>query len=345
MINELIIPRPDDMHLHLREGKMLKVVSQHSASQFGRAIIMPNLKNPVINTELAHIYYDEIKKHTKTHQFEPLMTIYFNEGLTLEELKKIKASSKIIGIKLYPKGVTTNSNKGINSFESGYKIFEMMEELDIPLLIHGEVNDKSVDIFDRERIFIEKHLSKAHKEFPNLKIVLEHISTKDSTEFVKDSSNKIAATITPQHLLYNRNELFLGGLRPHAFCLPVLKREEHRVAVLNAAISGNPKFFLGTDSAPHKRAEKESSCGCAGIYSALNAMEIYAEIFDQNNAIEKLENFCSKFGADFYKLNQNKEKLKLTRSKNKVPTVIKIDNDDVVPLMAGQEIGWNCSNI
>ena len=345
MINELIIPRPDDMHLHLREGKMLKVVSQHSASQFGRAIIMPNLKNPVINTELAHIYYDEIKKHTKTLQFEPLMTIYFNEGLTLEELKKIKASSKIIGIKLYPKGVTTNSNKGINSFESGYKIFEMMEELDIPLLIHGEVNDKSVDIFDRERIFIEKHLSKAHKEFPNLKIVLEHISTKDSTEFVKDSSNKIAATITPQHLLYNRNELFLGGLRPHAFCLPVLKREEHRVAVLNAAISGNPKFFLGTDSAPHKRAEKESSCGCAGIYSALNAMEIYAEIFDQNNAIEKLENFCSKFGADFYKLNQNKEKLKLTRSKNKVPTVIKIDNDDVVPLMAGQEIGWNCSNI
>ena len=345
MINELIIPRPDDMHLHLREGKMLKVVSQHSASQFGRAIVMPNLKNPVINTELAHIYYDEIKKHTKTHQFEPLMTIYFNEGLTLEELKKIKASSKIIGIKLYPKGATTNSNDGIDSFESGYKIFEMMEELDIPLLIHGEVNDKNVDIFDRERIFIEKHLSRAHKEFPNLKIVLEHISTKDSTEFVKDSSNKIAATITPQHLLYNRNELFSGGLRPHAFCLPVLKREEHRVAVLNAAISGNPKFFLGTDSAPHKRAEKESSCGCAGIYSALNAMEIYAEIFDQNNAIEKLENFCSKFGADFYKLNQNKEKLKLTRSKNKVPTVIKIDNDDVVPLMAGQEIGWNCSNI
>ena len=345
MINELIIPRPDDMHLHLREGKMLKVVSQHSASQFGRAIIMPNLKNPVINTELAHIYYDEIKKHTKTLQFEPLMTIFFNEGLTLEELKKIKASSKIIGIKLYPRGATTNSNEGIDSFESGYKIFEMMEELDIPLLIHGEVNDKSVDIFDRERIFIEKHLSRAHKEFPNLKIVLEHISTKDSTEFVKDSSKKIAATITPQHLLYNRNELFSGGLRPHAFCLPVLKREEHRVAVLNAAISGNPKFFLGTDSAPHKRAEKESSCGCAGIYSALNAMEIYAEIFDQNNAIEKLENFCSKFGADFYKLNQNKEKLKLTRSKNKVPTVIKIDNDDVVPLMAGQEIGWNCSNI
>jgi dihydroorotase len=345
MINELIIPRPDDMHLHLREGKMLKVVSQHSASQFGRAIIMPNLKNPIINTELAHIYYDEIKKHTKSHQFEPLMTIYFNEGLTLAELKKIKVSSKIIGIKLYPKGVTTNSSKGMDSFESGYKIFEIMQELDIPLLIHGEVNDVSVDIFDREKIFIEKHLSRVHKEFPKLRIVLEHISTKDSTEFVKESSNKIAATITPQHLLYNRNELFLGGLRPHAFCLPVLKREEHRVAVLDAAISGNPKFFLGTDSAPHKRTEKESSCGCAGIYSALNAMEIYAEIFDQNNAIEKLENFCSKFGAYFYKLNQSKEKLKLTRSRNKVPTVIKIDNDDIVPLMAGQEIGWNCSNI
>lgn len=345
MIDELIIPRPDDMHLHLREGKMLKVVSQHSASQFGRAIIMPNLKNPIINTKLAHIYCDEIKIHTKRYQFEPLMTIYFNEGLTLEELKKIKASSKVIGIKLYPKGVTTNSNKGIDSFESGYKIFEMMEKLDIPLLIHGEVNDKSVDIFDREKIFIEKHLSRVHTEFPKLRVVLEHISTKDSTEFVKEASNKIAATITPQHLLYNRNELFLGGLRPHAFCLPVLKREEHRVAVLNAALSGNPKFFLGTDSAPHKRSEKESSCGCAGIYSALNAMEIYAEIFDKNNAIEKLEDFCSKFGADFYNLKQNKNKIKLNRVKKKIPNIIKIDNDDVIPLMAGQEIGWNCSNI
>ena len=345
MINELIIPKPDDMHLHLREGGMLKIVSQHSASQFGRAIIMPNLKKPITNTSLAHSYYDEIKKHTKSYQFKPLMTIYFNEGLALEELKKIEASSKIIGIKLYPKGVTTNSNKGLDSFQSGYNIFEMMEELDIPLLIHGEVNDTNVDIFDREKIFIKKHLIRAHKEFPKLRIVLEHISTKDATEFVKETSNKIAATITPQHLLYNRNELFLGGLRPHAFCLPVLKREEHRLAVLDAAISGNPKFFLGTDSAPHKRSEKESSCGCAGIYSALNAMEIYAEIFDRNNAIEKLENFCSKFGADFYKLNQSKEKLKLTRSKNKVPTVIKIDNGDVVPLMAGQDISWNCSNI
>ena len=345
MINELIIPRPDDMHLHLREGKMLKVVSQHSAKQFGRAIIMPNLKNPIINTELAHIYYDEIKKHTTTHQFEPLMTIYFNEKLTLEELKRIQISSKIIGIKLYPKGVTTNSNKGIDSFNSGYKIFEMMEKLDIPLLIHGEVNDPNIDIFDREKIFIEKNLINAHKEFPDLRIVLEHISTKESTEFVKETSNNIAATITPQHLLYNRNELFAGGLKPHAFCLPVLKREEHRVAVLGAAISGNPKFFLGTDSAPHKKSEKESSCGCAGIYSALNAMEIYAEIFDRNNAIEKLENFSSKFGADFYRLSQNKNKIKLVRSSNKVPNSIKIDNGEVIPLLAGQEINWNCSAV
>ncbi len=344
-INELIIPRPDDMHLHLREGEMLKTVSHHSAKQFGRAIIMPNLKKPIVSAALAHSYYDEIKKYTKGHLFEPLMTIYFNEGLTLGELQKIEASSKVIGIKLYPKGVTTNSNKGIDSFELGYKIFEMMEKLDIPLLIHGEVNDMNIDIFDREKIFIEKHLTGVLKEFPKLRIVLEHISTKDATEFVKESSNKIAATITPQHLLYNRNELFLGGLRPHKFCLPVLKREEHRVAVLDAAISGNPKFFLGTDSAPHKRAEKESSCGCAGIYSALNAIEIYAEIFDRNNAIEKLENFCSKFGADFYKLDQSKMKIKLIRSKSKIPTIIKIDNDEIVPLMAGQEIGWNCSEI
>ena len=342
MINELIFPKPDDMHLHLREDELLKVVSKHSATQFGRAIIMPNLQNPIINSELAHKYYDEVKNHTKAHDFEPLMTIYFNEKLTLEELKRIQISSKIIGIKLYPKGVTTNSDKGIDSFNSGYKIFEMMEKLDIPLLIHGEVNDPNIDIFDREKIFIEKNLINAHKEFPDLRIVLEHISTKESTEFVKETSNNIAATITPQHLLYNRNELFAGGLKPHAFCLPILKREEHRVAVLGAAISGNPKFFLGTDSAPHKKSEKESSCGCAGIYSALNAMEIYAEIFDRNNAIEKLENFSSKFGADFYRLSQNKNKIKLVRSSNKVPNYIKIDNGEVIPLLAGQEINWNC---
>lgn len=345
MINELIFPKPDDMHLHLREDELLKVVSKHSAAQFGRAIIMPNLQNPIINSELAHKYYDEVKNHTKAHDFEPLMTIYFNEKLTLEELKRIQISSKIIGIKLYPKGVTTNSDKGIDSFNSGYKIFEMMEKLDIPLLIHGEVNDPNIDIFDREKIFIEKNLINAHKEFPDLRIVLEHISTKESTEFVKETSNNIAATITPQHLLYNRNELFAGGLKPHAFCLPVLKREEHRVAVLGAAISGNPKFFLGTDSAPHKKSEKESSCGCAGIYSALNAMEIYAEIFDRNNAIEKLENFSSKFGADFYRLSQNKNKIKLVRSSNKVPNSIKIDNGEVIPLLAGQEINWNCSAV
>ena len=345
MINELIFPKPDDMHLHLREDELLKVVSKHSAAQFGRAIIMPNLQNPIINSELAHKYYDEVKNHTKAHDFEPLMTIYFNEKLTLEELKRIQISSKIIGIKFYPKGVTTNSDKGIDSFNSGYKIFEMMEKLDIPLLIHGEVNDPNIDIFDREKIFIEKNLINAHKEFPDLRIVLEHISTKESTEFVKEASNNIAATITPQHLLYNRNELFAGGLKPHAFCLPVLKREEHRVAVLGAAISGNPKFFLGTDSAPHKKSEKESSCGCAGIYSALNAMEIYAEIFDRNNAIEKLENFSSKFGADFYRLSQNKNKIKLVRSSNKVPNSIKIDNGEVIPLLAGQEINWNCSAV
>ena len=345
MINELIFPKPDDMHLHLREDELLKVVSKHSAAQFGRAIIMPNLQNPIINSELAHKYYDEVKNHTKAHDFEPLMTIYFNEKLTLEELKRIQISSKIIGIKLYPKGVTTNSDKGIDSFNSGYKIFEMMEKLDIPLLIHGEVNDPNIDIFDREKIFIEKNLINAHKEFPDLRIVLEHISTKESTEFVKEASNNIAATITPQHLLYNRNELFAGGLKPHAFCLPILKREEHRVAVLGAAISGNPKFFLGTDSAPHKKSEKESSCGCAGIYSALNAMEIYAEIFDRNNAIEKLENFSSKFGADFYRLSQNKNKIKLVRSSNKVPNSIKIDNGEVIPLLAGQEINWNCSAV
>ena len=345
MINELIITRPDDMHLHLREGELLKVVSKHSATQFARAIIMPNLKKPLINSELAHKYYDEIKNHTSTYDFEPLITIYFNDQLTFDELKKIQLSPKIIGIKLYPKGVTTNSDKGIDSFSSGYKIFEMMEKLDIPLLIHGEVNDPDIDIFDREKIFIEKNLINAHKEFPKLRIVLEHISTKESTEFVRETDENIAATITPQHLLYNRNELFTGGLKPHAFCLPVLKREEHRLAVLSAAISGNSKFFLGTDSAPHKRSEKESSCGCAGIYSALNAIEIYAEIFDRNSAIEKLENFSSKFGADFYKIRRNKNKIKLIKGPNKIQSTLKIDDGEVIPLMADQKINWSYSAV
>ena len=345
MTTSINIIQPDDWHVHFREDEMLKVVTKYSARVNRRCIAMPNTSKPITTSYQAINYKKLIESNSQSKNFEALIPCYLTDSLNIDDFTYALQNKIFIGGKLYPSNATTNSQHGVNDIKKIYNIFEILEKEDSVLLIHGELNRDDIDIFDREKIFIEKNLINAHKEFPDLRIVLEHISTKESTEFVKETSNNIAATITPQHLLYNRNELFAGGLKPHAFCLPVLKREEHRVAVLGAAISGNPKFFLGTDSAPHKKSEKESSCGCAGIYSALNAMEIYAEIFDRNNAIEKLENFSSKFGADFYRLSQNKNKIKLVRSSNKVPNSIKIDNGEVIPLLAGQEINWNCSAV
>lgn len=337
-MTEIIITKPDDMHLHLREGKLLEAVIKDTEKQFARAIVMPNLKNPVVDVEKATVYYKEIKKFSTI--FEPLMTLYFTDKLTLNEIKKASDSSIIIGIKLYPAGVTTNSAKGLKSIEDSYHLFEAMEKTDLPLLIHGEVSDKNVDIFDREKSFIDNYLIGITKNFPNLRVVFEHISTQDAVSFVNESSQKVAATITPQHILMNRNDLLSGGIKPHNYCLPVLKRSTHQQAVLNAAVSGNPKFFLGTDSAPHLRHEKESACGCAGVYSAATAIELYAEIFEKNNALDKLEDFSSTFGADFYQLPRNKTKLKLIKNENTIAKSIKFDGGEIIPFMAGNQIQW-----
>lgn len=344
MTEELIITKPDDMHLHLREGEILKHVVKHTAKQFARAIVMPNLEYPVTTVAIANKYFQEIKKHIDDSLFKPLMTLYFSDSLNSDELKKVKDTDNIIGIKLYPAGVTTNSKDGVSDFKNCLPIFKMMEEFDIPLLIHGEVTDQNIDIFDREKFFIDKHLVNFHKDFPELRIVFEHISTKEAAQFVLESGPTIAATITPQHLLFNRNDLFSGGIRPHHYCLPILKRSIHQIAIVEAALSGSPKFFLGTDSAPHIRNQKESSCGCAGIYSALSAIELYAEVFYQNNAINLLENFSSKYGAEFYMLPINSSKIKLEKKSLHIPENINIGKDQIIPLFAGKSINWSLTS-
>ena len=344
-MNELIIVKPDDMHLHLREGAILKYACKDTAKQFGRAIVMPNLKVPITTVNLAEKYYQDIKKVISNSNFEPLMTLFFSGSLNNDEIKKVSDSKVVHGIKLYPSGVTTNSDNGIDTIEKCFNIFELMQEHEVPLLIHGESNDKAVDIFDREKVFIDKHLSEINSEFPDLRIVFEHISTKDAVDFVVGTNNKICATITPQHLLLDRNDLLSDGIKPHHYCLPILKRSEDRLAIIEAAVSGSQKFFLGTDSAPHFRHQKESSCGCAGIYSALSAMELYASIFETENALDKLENFSSKYGADFYKLPSNKSKIKLTKKEFKVPARIQVGNEEIIPLFAEETLSWQLFEI
>ena len=341
MTNELIINKPDDMHLHLREGDILGFVLKDTASQFARAIVMPNLNLPVTTVGLAKIYYDSIKSYG--YNFEPLMTLYLTNSLSKEEIRKAKESEIIHGIKLYPAGVTTNSKDGIGSIDSCFSIFEEMEKNDLPLLVHGEVSDPKVDIFDREKFFIDKYLIKISKNFPSLRLVFEHISTKDAVEFVINSSSNVAATITPQHAMLSRNDLLSGGIKPHNYCLPILKREIHQKAIIQAAISGNSKFFLGTDSAPHQTSEKESSCGCAGVYSARTAIELYAEIFDNNQALDKLSDFSNKFGADFYNLPYNRDKIRLVRKEHQIPQQLKFHNKQITPFLAGQTIKWQIS--
>ncbi len=344
-MTELIITKPDDMHLHLREGDILKHVIKDTIKQFARAIVMPNLQDPIKSVNQAEIYYQEIKKNTINSNFEPLMTLFFNNTLNSDEIKKVSDSKFIHGIKLYPSGVTTNSNDGIDAIEECFNIFELMQKFDVPLLIHAESNDKNIDIFDREKVFIDRNLRQIHSNFPNLRIIFEHISSKEAVEFVYDAGDKMCATITPQHMLLDRNDLLSNGIKPHHYCLPILKRSEDRLAVIKAAISGSHKFFLGTDSAPHFRHQKESSCGCAGIYSAFSAMELYASIFESENALDKLENFSSKFGADFYKLPYTKSKIKLTKKEFKIPTKINVGNEEIVPLFAGETLSWQLSEI
>jgi dihydroorotase len=340
-MQKLTITRPDDWHLHLRDGAALKAVLPHTVRQFARAIIMPNLKPPVRSVADAAAYRDRIIAAIPAgKQFEPLMTLYLTDNTSPEEIIAAKASQFIKAVKYYPAGATTNSDFGVTDICRCDRVLEAMQQVDMPLLLHGEVTDGDIDVFDREKVFIEKHLIPLITRFPKLRVVLEHITTADAVKFVLSANNNIAATITPQHLLFSRNILFKGGMRPHFYCLPILKREEHRLAILQAATSGNPKFFLGTDSAPHSRNSKESSCGCAGCYSALHAMELYAEAFESVDALDKLEAFASFHGPDFYQLPRNTEQITLTKTNWRVPDELPFPESGLVPLRAGEEITW-----
>jgi len=344
-MTELIITKPDDMHLHLREGDILKHACRDTERQFARAIVMPNLKIPIKTVNQAKKYYQDINKCSTHSNFEPLMTLFFNDALDEEEIKKVSDSDFIHGIKLYPSGVTTNSNDGVDTIDKCFNLFELMQKHGVPLLIHAETNDKDIDIFDREKVFIDRHLTQIHREFPDLRIVFEHISSKEAVDFVISANSKLGATITPQHMLLDRNDLLSNGIKPHHYCLPIVKRAEDRLAIVEAAVSGSPKFFLGTDSAPHLRHQKESSCGCAGIYSAAYAMEVYASIFESESALSKLENFSSKFGADFYKLPYSKSKIKLIKKEFKIPAKITIGDEEIIPFFANKTLSWQLSEI
>ena len=338
----LTITRPDDWHLHLRDGAALKAVLSDTARQFARAIVMPNLRPPVTTTELAIAYRQRVLEALPAGMnFEPLMTLYLTDNTSAEEIAKAKASGLIHGVKLYPAGATTNSDSGVTGLGKCANALEAMEKLGVPLLVHAEVTDSDVDVFDRERVFIERNMIPLLKNFPALKIVFEHITTKDAADFVMTSPNNVAATITAHHLLMNRNDMFRGGIQPHHYCLPILKREEHRLALVKAAISGNAKFFLGTDSAPHAKHTKEAACGCAGMYTAHTAIELYAEVFETANALDKLEGFASFYGADFYGLPRNAMQITLVKESWEVPESLPFDGDDVlVPLRAGQLVNW-----
>lgn len=340
-MDKITITRPDDWHLHLRDGGPLKAVLPDTANRFGRAIVMPNLRPPVTTTALAAEYRQRILDALPAGaNFEPLMTLYLTDNTSAAEITRAKASGFVHGVKLYPAGATTNSDSGVSSLDACGEALEAMQESGMPLLVHAEVTDVDVDVFDRERVFIDRHMQPLLTKYPGLKVVFEHITTKDAAEFVVSAPSNVAATITPHHLLMNRNAMFTGGIRPHHYCLPILKREEHRLALVSAATSGNPKFFLGTDSAPHAKSSKEVACGCAGMYSAHAGIELYAEAFEAAGALDKLEGFASFYGADFYGLPRNTDQITLLKTAWNVPESITFAADILVPLRAGQSIAW-----
>jgi dihydroorotase len=340
-MNKITITRPDDWHLHLRDGAALKAVLPDTARQFARAIVMPNLRPPVTTTELALAYRERILQALPAGMaFEPLMTLYLTDNTSADEIAKAKASGLVHGVKLYPAGATTNSDSGVTSLDKCAEALAAMEKVGLPLLVHAEVTDSDIDVFDRELVFIERHMIPLLKKYPALKVVFEHITTKDAADFVALAPANVAATITAHHLLMNRNDMFKGGIQPHHYCLPVLKRETHRVALVKAATSGSAKFFLGTDSAPHAKHTKEAACGCAGMYTARTAMELYAEAFESVNALDKLEAFASFNGADFYGLPRNTEQITLLKESWKVPGSLPYDGDVLVPLRAEQMVHW-----
>ena len=340
-IDQLTITRPDDWHLHFRDGAVLADVVPATAQVFARAICMPNLVPAVTTSALAAAYRGRIQAATPAGvSFEPLMVLYLTDHTDPADVRAGKAGGILTAAKLYPAGATTNSHGGVTALEKIYPVLEAMQEVDMPLLVHGEVTDAVIDVFDREKVFIERHLQPLSERFPQLRIVFEHITTADAAQFVLGARAGIAATITPQHLLMNRNDLFVGGLRPHHYCLPVLKRRTHQEALQQVAISGNPRFFLGTDSAPHARHAKENACGCAGCYSAPAALPLYAEFFDQAGALAKLEGFASHFGPDFYRLPRNRQTITLQREPWQVPERLNYGGDEIVPFWAGRELQW-----
>lgn len=343
-VNAIEITRPDDWHLHIRDGEVLTDLLKHTASQFERAIIMPNLKPPVTTAEMAAAYKKRILAALPVgSSFTPLMVLYLTDNTSADEVKKAHQED-VVGFKLYPAGATTNSDAGVTDIKKCTKALEAMEACGMPLLLHGEVTHADVDVFDREAVFIDQVLEPLRQRHPGLKIIFEHITTKQAAQYVESADAQrfgaIAATITPQHLLYNRNAIFSGGIRPHYYCLPILKREEHRQELVRVATSGNPRFFLGTDSAPHVKGTKENACGCAGCYTAWHAMPLYAEVFDQANALDRLEAFASHFGPDFYNLPRNTGKLILKRQAQQIPNEFPIGTSTVVPLRAGESLAW-----
>ena len=340
MTDTISLTRPDDWHLHVRDGDALKTVVPHTAAQFGRAIIMPNLKPPVTTAAQALAYRDRIRAAVPSGaQFEPLMTLYLTDKLPADEVRRAKEAG-VVALKLYPAGATTNSDAGVTDLRKTYKTLEAMQSEGLPLLVHGEVTAPEIDLFDREAVFIDSQLIPLRRDFPELKIVFEHITTREAAQYVQQADGFIAATVTAHHLLYNRNAIFTGGIRPHYYCLPVLKRESHRLALVQAATSGSSKFFLGTDSAPHPVHLKEHASGCAGCYTAHAAMELYAEAFDLAGALDKLEGFASFHGADFYGLPRNSGRITLRRQSWTPPERFAFGQAELKPLRSGEALPW-----
>lgn len=340
-MQQLTLTRPDDWHLHLRDGALMQSVLPDTARQFARAVVMPNLRPPVTTTALALEYRQRIIAALPAGaSFEPLMTLYLTDNTSADEIRQAKASGFVHAVKLYPAGATTNSDAGVSDIRKTYAALEAMQQCGMPLLVHGEVTDSHIDIFDREAVFIERVMQPLLKDMPELRVVFEHITTLDAAQFVNDTPAHIAATLTPQHLLYNRNAMLAGGIRPHFYCLPILKRETHREALVKAATSGSPKFFLGTDSAPHAQHTKENACGCAGCYSAHSAIELYAEAFEAAGALDKLEGFASFYGADYYGLPRNTDTITLRREAWQIPASVGFGEHRLVPLRAGEVMKW-----
>lgn len=343
-MNELIIRQPDDLHIHLRDGDLMSLAVEHVSAQFQRAIVMPNLSLPVVSTTMAAKYRARILSSIpEGRTFSALMTLYLTDRTTPAEIRAAKESGFVYGVKYYPAGATTNSDSGVTDLSARYNVLAEMSKCGLPLLLHGEVTDKSVDIFDREKVFIDSVLSKIVTDFPELKVILEHITTSDSVDFVDSCSENVAATITAHHLLLNRNDLFTGGIKPHHYCLPILKRERHRLALVRAATSGSPKYFLGTDSAPHEKETKEAACGCAGVYTSHAAMEFYAMAFESVGALDRLEGFASHHGAKFYGLPLNEGYVKLIKTPQKIVDQYSYPGGVVVPFKAGETLDWCCT--